>query len=310
MRNYVDSKTYETNAKYNKLTRDLNETVSEIATVDGRVSTLTQRVDEIAQRIVRTVMSYYQAEEPTDKVNGDLWYYTGATTSERNNGKWYRWNGTTWVEITDSEVDTNAQAISEINQTVDGITTRVQSAEGNITTLQQTATGLTSRIQTAEGDINSIEQTMEGVAFKSSLAAGTTTINGGCITTGTIDADLIGAGTIHALVGGQAVNLKGMFDIYSDQNVKTGRIGGYQISGGLPYTQIESATGAVKVYMAELNGNGQLFVTFDNNIILQLAEESSGNYTIRINRPTVLNNYSYGSTLPATGTTGQLFFKI
>lgn len=168
VRNYVDNKTYETNAKYNKLTRDINETKSEIANLDGDVSTLTQTVNGLTVTVSKKISTYSQAAEPTEKSSGDLWYFTGTTTSTMTNGKWYRWNGSTWVEVTDSEIDTNAS---------------------NISTLQQTATSLTSRITNAEGDINEIEQTMEGVAFKSSLADGTTVINGGCIQTGTIDAD-------------------------------------------------------------------------------------------------------------------------
>ena len=42
-----------------------------------------------------------------------------------------------------------------------------------------------------KGEVNTVKQSLDGVVDESSLADGTTTINGGCITTGTIDADRI-----------------------------------------------------------------------------------------------------------------------
>lgn len=77
---------------------------------------------------------------------------------------------------------------AEFQQTAEELTARVESAEGTATEAQQTAEGFSQRITDAEGNIVEIEASMEGVAYTSSLADGTTVINGGCITTGTIDA--------------------------------------------------------------------------------------------------------------------------
>ena len=77
---------------------------------------------------------------------------------------------------------------SKITQTAESIESRVSDAETNASVALQTANGFSQRITNAEGDITEIEVSLEGVAYKSSLADGTTVINGGCITTGTIDA--------------------------------------------------------------------------------------------------------------------------
>ena len=78
--------------------------------------------------------------------------------------------------------------IAEITQTTAGFSQRISNAEGDIAEISQTTDGFNQRISNAEGDIVEINTSLEGVAYKSSLAAGTTVINGGCITTGTIDA--------------------------------------------------------------------------------------------------------------------------
>lgn len=81
--------------------------------------------------------------------------------------------------------------VSEVSQTAEELSQRVTSAEGTATEALQTAEGFSQRITDAEGNISSIEHTLEGVVYESSLVDGTTTINGGCITTGTIDAERI-----------------------------------------------------------------------------------------------------------------------
>ena len=111
--------------------------------------------------------------------------------------------------------------ISVLQQTSTSLTSRISDAEGNISVLQQTSQSLTSRISNAEGNISSLTQTVNGFTLEVSngstssvirllsgsaeissqtiqmnglvtftgLANGTTTINGGCIKTGLIDAD-------------------------------------------------------------------------------------------------------------------------
>lgn len=116
---------------------------------------------------------------------------------------------------------------ASINIQLDSITSRVQGAEGNISTLTQTANSLQSQITSANGDISTISQkvnnirldvsngessswidlTVDGitvsskqikftgdVVFESDLSGGSTLISGDCIRTGEISADYIKLG--------------------------------------------------------------------------------------------------------------------
>ena len=116
---------------------------------------------------------------------------------------------------------------SSINIQLDSITSRVQGAEGNISTLTQTANSLQSEITNARGDISTISQKVNNirlevsngersswidlkvdgvevssqqikfngdVVFESDLRGGSTLISGDCIRTGEISADYIKLG--------------------------------------------------------------------------------------------------------------------
>ena len=50
---------------------------------------------------------YHQSEMPTGATEGDLWYYTGTNTETRENGKWYRYNGSTWELTEDAGIGAN-----------------------------------------------------------------------------------------------------------------------------------------------------------------------------------------------------------
>ena len=120
--------------------------------------------------------------------------------------------------------------ISSLVQTSNAMQSRISDAEGNISTLTQTSQSLSSQISSLDGTVTEIEQTVGGitleasngekkstlslmangvelsstvikftgdVVFASDLSDGTTSINGGCIDTGTIDADFI---DLHGLM--------------------------------------------------------------------------------------------------------------
>lgn len=138
----------------------------------------------------------------------------------------------------------NSQAFYEINVSVDGLTARVQDAEGVISTVEQTAQNLTTRVENAEGDISALEQSVDSitlsvsngessstitllvdgvevasktikftgnVVFESDLEEGNTSINGACIDTGTILA--------------QFLKLYGEMEVYKSKSSST--VGGY-----------------------------------------------------------------------------------
>lgn len=87
--------------------------------------------------------------------------------------------------------------VTTMEQTASGLTTSVQELNGQVSTIQQTASGLTTTVQGITGEINTIKQTIQGVVYESSLADGTTVINGGCLMTNSVSADrLILTGSI------------------------------------------------------------------------------------------------------------------
>lgn len=51
--------------------------------------------------------TYRQSVTPVGATVGDLWYFTGITTSTRENGKWYRYNGSIWELTEDAGIGAN-----------------------------------------------------------------------------------------------------------------------------------------------------------------------------------------------------------
>lgn len=141
---------------------------AELRVMSDKIEGIVVDVDENSSRITQT------ATELTARVESA----EGMATEAQQTAEGFS------QRITDAEGN-----IAELNSSIDGISQRVTTAEGNATEALQTANGFSQRITSAEGDISSIEHTLEGVAFTSSLADGTTVINGGCITTGTLSAN-------------------------------------------------------------------------------------------------------------------------
>ena len=61
-------------------------------------------MDEVRSEVQYKSSTYAQANTPSHPNAGDMWYYTGTTTAQRRNGKWYRYDGQNWIELTDAEV--------------------------------------------------------------------------------------------------------------------------------------------------------------------------------------------------------------
>ena len=62
--------------------------------------------------------------------------------------------------------------ISSLEQTAAGLTISINAANGNISSLQQTAAGLTVRVNNAEGDISALEQTATSLTISINAANG------------------------------------------------------------------------------------------------------------------------------------------
>ena len=74
--------------------------------------------------------------------------------------------------LAELQVSSNEGDISQLEQTAQGLSSRVGDAEGNISSLQQTANGLSSRVTSAEGNISTLQQTANGLSSRVSNAEG------------------------------------------------------------------------------------------------------------------------------------------
>lgn len=114
------------------------------------------------------------------------------------------------------QLQNQAGAILDLSATADNLSTRLESAEGDITSIDQYAKSITlsvnngetsSTIELLAGGTQIASQIiqMDGLVTFTGLEDGTTVINGGCIQTGTIDAErlnLTGAITFTDLSSG------------------------------------------------------------------------------------------------------------
>ena len=158
--------------KTNVLTRTLEETTNKMTSIETDMGTVKSDVSEVKQTassLTSTVSSVQQ----------DLNSYKNKTDQK--------------ISSVESKIDQQADSITttvtnNVNTYVDGKFTGVNQ---EITQIKQDATSISSTVQGLSGDVNTVKQSLNGVVYSSSLADGTTTINGGCIKTGTINADRI-----------------------------------------------------------------------------------------------------------------------
>ena len=112
-----------------------------------------------------------------------------------------------------AQIENVAGSVHELELTADQLSSRIEDAEGNISAIDQYARSITLSVTNGEtsstvkllaGGVQIASQTisMNGLVTFTGLSSGTTTINGACIKTGTIDADrlnLTGAITFNDL---------------------------------------------------------------------------------------------------------------
>lgn len=165
------------------------------------------------------------------------------------------------------DLENAAGAIADLTITADQLTSRLEDAEGNISDIDQYARSITlsvsnretsSTIKLLAGGVQIASQViqMDGLVTFTGLEAGTTVINGGCIQTGTIDAqylNLTGAITFNDLSGSvqdeidNAVNTANdAYDLAHDNQLPS-----YIKSTYIDSTRIESPT----IIAGEFYGN-------------------------------------------------------
>jgi predicted nucleic acid-binding Zn-ribbon protein len=129
------------------------EVSSEFSNVDGKIEEARSSFEQTAQGITGRLESIEgDTEELTQRV-GDLEITAGGITAE-------------FVENAVSDGIENSQKILNLRADVDEVSTKLTSAEGDISELKQTATDLTSKFTSAEGDVSELKQTVEEIAGK------------------------------------------------------------------------------------------------------------------------------------------------
>lgn len=112
---------------------------------------------------------FVQGTQPVAKAVNDLWFDTS-----RNNRQ-FRWNGTAWVEVTDTRTLANVNAIS-------GLTTRVSNAEGTLSSQGSHLTQLQAQVNALDVDAGGSGSAIAALDTRVTAAEGRITSQGSSIT--------------------------------------------------------------------------------------------------------------------------------
>ena len=183
---------------------------SRITTADGNISALTQTANSLSSKISDAEGNISSL---TQTVNG---LGSKISSAEGNISTLQQTANSLSTKVSNAEGN-----ISTLQQTANSLSSKISTAEGNISSLQQTASSLSTKVSNVEGSVSTLTQTVNGfslsvsngtssstiklmsgsavissqnisfsgmVTFSDLSKKGSTTINGGNITTGEIDA--------------------------------------------------------------------------------------------------------------------------
>ena len=187
------------------------------------------------------------------------------------------------------DLENAAGAIADLTLTADQLTSRLEDAEGNISSIEQYARSITLSVSNGEtsstikllaGGVQIASQIiqMDGLVTFTGLEDGTTVINGGCIQTGTIDAqylNLTGAITFPDLSSDVQGDINGAIETANDAYdlAYDNQLPSYIKSTYIDSTRIESP----EIYGGEiyaLNGSGA-YAKMDDDSFSLMYEGSS-----------------------------------
>ena len=269
------------------------------------------------------------------------------------------------ITAAEGKADNAVTKTTELSATVDGISstvTQVQSdlsaAEGNIATNTSSITQLSDEIDlkvsktdyTGEEIVSKINLApdnivissphidLSGTVTVSSLADGTTTIDGACIKTGSVSANRISGGELSGVslniadkflvsnsgvmtctdanLGGTLNAVSGTFtNLVTTGSIKSSDTGGFGIefaSSGDGFVG-NRKSGSTFAGMQYISSADQLILTNSGNTVSFVGSgvsfiQMSGNRDY-ISVPRYITT-NYGSTLPSSGTNGEIFFLI
>ena len=269
------------------------------------------------------------------------------------------------ITAAEGKADNAVTKTTELSATVDGISstvTQVQSdlsaAEGNIATNTSSITQLSNEIDlkvsktdyTGEEIVSKINLApdniiissphidLSGTVTVSSLADGTTTIDGACIKTGSVSANRISGGELSGVslniadkflvsnsgvmtctdanLGGTLNAVSGTFtNLVTTGSIKSSDSGGFGIefsSSGDGFVG-NRKSGSTFAGMQYISSADQLILTNSGNTVsfvgsgVSFIQMSGDRDYISVPRYITTN---YGSSLPSSGTNGEIFFLI
>ena len=336
-------------------------TMAKVDKANQKITLLTEASGEQGQKISQLEVSLdgirTEVSEVSNTANGAM---TKATTVEQTV------DGLK-VQVTEAngKADNAVTKTTELSATVDGISstvTQVQSdlsaAEGNIATNTSSITQLSNEIDlkvsktdyTGEEIVSKINLApdniiissphidLSGTVTVSSLADGTTTIDGACIKTGSVSANRISGGELSGVslniadkflvsnsgvmtctdanLGGTLNAVSGTFtNLVTTGSIKSSDSGGFGIefsSSGDGFVG-NRKSGSTFAGMQYISSADQLILTNSGNTVSFVGSgvsfiQMSGNRDY-ISVPRYITT-NYGSTLPSSGTNGEIFFLI
>lgn len=308
-------------------------TMAKVDKANQKITLLTEKSDEQGQKISQLEVSLdgirTEVSEVSSTANGAM---TKATTVE--------------------------QTVDGISSTVTQVQSDLSAAEGNIATNTSSITQLSNEIDlkvsktdyTGEEIVSKINLApdniiisaphidLSGTVTVSSLADGTTTIDGACIKTGSVSANRISGGELSGVslniadkflvsnsgvmtctdanLGGTLNAVSGTFtNLVTTGSIKSSNTGGFGIefaaSGdGFVGNRKSSSTFAGMQYVSSADQliltNSGNSVSFVGNGVSYIQMSGDRDY-ISVPRYITTN---YGSSLPPSGTNGEIFFLI
>ena len=220
----VDEQTYTTDKT--NMTSQMNKNTSEISTMKGQIALKVEQAD------IENVKS--ELEGTITSIN------TRLSAAE--------------IKITDSSI-TNVVQSSQFVKDING---KITENTSNISKVEQTANSISSEVSDLSGKYTQIKQTVDSidltgkVSFSDLSTSGKTTINGGNITTGTLDASRVNVTNLNAsnIKSGKlsanyidATNLSVKGELLSGQ---INGVGGMKFADGAVISSCESGVGGYK----------------------------------------------------------------
>ena len=267
----VDEQTYQTDKT--NMTSQMNKNTSEISTMKGQIALKVEQAD------IENVKS--ELEGTITSIN------TRLSAAE--------------IKITDSSI-TNVVQSSQFVKDING---KITENTSNISKVEQTANSISSEVSDLSGKYTQIKQTVDSidltgkVSFSDLSTSGKTTINGGNITTGTLDASRVNVTNLNAsnIKSGKlsanyidATNLSVKGELLSGQ---INCIGGMKFADGAVISSCESGASGYKGIQISAP-------------VIKLGDK------VEINRPTIFydvtgkNNSSSKTTTWTMSSTGAL----